>query len=354
MKKRNVAIVAVAIVVLAALFIPRILDKGEDYDAIILPTVEISNPVIGDIANDTGLIGKIEPTDVVYITPELSGEVTDVYVKAGDKVSAGQTLCNIENKQLSNLGISVDSAMVSLNDAQAAYDRVKVLYENGAASKENFESATSALQRAKLQYESAQISYGITADSGVVSSPISGKVEKCDVEQHQTVSPAVQLFVISSEDSEKVIKFSVTERIVNGLTEGDAIKIEKNGTTYKGNITEISSMVDSSSGLFEIKASIENGENLSTGTTAKVYVTAEKATGVMIIPVDSVYYENGKAFVYTYEDGHANKVFVETGMSDTKNIEVLSGLTKKDKVITTWSSELYDKAEVLLPKEESK
>ena len=68
----------------------------------------------------------------------------------------------------------------------------------------------------------------------------------------------------------------------------------------------------------------------------------------MTIPVDSVYYENGDPYVYTYSDGKVWQKFIEEGIFDADVLEVRSGLTMADMVVTTWSSELYDGADVKL------
>ena len=51
------------------------------------------------------------------------------------------------------------------------------------------------------------------------------------------------------------------------------------------------------------------------------------------------YYEDGDAFVYTYDRGIVHKIPVTTGISDAEQIEILTGLTMEDQVITTWSPE---------------
>ena len=68
----------------------------------------------------------------------------------------------------------------------------------------------------------------------------------------------------------------------------------------------------------------------------------------MTIPVDAVYYENGEPYVYTYSDGKVWQKFIEAGIFDSDILEVKSGLSMDDMVVTTWSSELYDGAEVRL------
>ena len=80
----------------------------------------------------------------------------------------------------------------------------------------------------------------------------------------------------------------------------------------------------------------------------KLYVTSDKADGVLTIPVDSVYYDNGKPYVYTFEDGVVHRTDVDTGISDASRMEIVSGLSASDWVITTWSPELYEGAPAVL------
>ena len=86
-------------------------------------------------------------------------------------------------------------------------------------------------------------------------------------------------------------------------------------------------MVDSTSGLFKVKASIPSGDNLATGTSVKLYVTAQKAENVLTVPVDSIYYEAGKPFVYTYSEGTLKKNEVTIGLTNNEYAEVQSGIT---------------------------
>ena len=59
--------------------------------------------------------------------------------------------------------------------------------------------------------------------------------------------------------------------------------IVKDGTTYDGVITDVSSMADESNGLFKIKAELPEANSLSTGSTVKVTVTSERAENVMTV-----------------------------------------------------------------------
>ena len=131
--------------------------------------------------------------------------------------------------------------------------------------------------------------------------------------------------------------------------------MEKNGTEYEGVITEVGSMVDMATGLFKVKATLADADGLANGTMVKLYVVSQKAENVMTVPVDCVSYSGGDAFVYTYDEAEsrARKVFVEDGLMDSGKVEIRSGLTYEDAVITTWTKEIYDGAPVRLAGEEA-
>lgn len=140
----------------------------------------------------------------------------------------------------------------------------------------------------------------------------------------------------------------MTEKIIGGLRVGDEIRIEKNGSEYIGKISEVSTMVDQATGLFNVKASLDNAEALATGLSVKLYVISEKADNAVTIPVDAVYYEDGdpKVYIYSYDDNLVHKIDVETGVFDSERMEIKSGLSLEDNVIVTWSNELYEGASV--------
>ena len=68
----------------------------------------------------------------------------------------------------------------------------------------------------------------------------------------------------------------------------------------------------------------------------------------MVVPADCVNYSNGDAYVYTYDaaTSTAKKTPVEDGLIDSDKIQIVSGLSYDDEVITSWSKELYDGAAV--------
>lgn len=356
MTKKNIIKIAgsvVVIVAVAGLILFRVL--GGDKEQIVAeapPVITVVKPENRTIEVSSDLIGTIEPDSIVYVTPLGSGEITAVNVQTGDMVSAGQLLCVIDTKQVESSRITAETARISYEDARKNLDRYTVLYQAGDVAEADYQSLVDKVELAKLQYENAKIAYNIQMESSQVTAPIAGRVESLNVKVHDMVSAQTNLCVISGEGG-KAVTFYVPERIVNGIKTGDTIKIEKNGTDHVATITEVSSMIDQTSGLFKVKASVPDGNTLATGTSVKLSVVSQKADNVLSVPVDSIYYEGGNPFVYTYIDGKLKKNPVALGITDSSFAEVKEGVSEQDQVVATWTSELYDGSVVNLAADSS-
>lgn len=315
-----------------------------------MSSVRAVKPDQGSIIITTGLTGTVEPSDVVHIYAKAGGDVTSVEVKAGDTVQAGQLICTIDTDQVDTAKNSMDSAAVALSEAQSNLSRMQILYSGGDISDQEWEQYQNQVKTSKLQYESAKLAYEKQVEYSSITAPISGRVESCDIEVHDTVSQSTELCVISGE-GDKRVSFYVTEAVMENLKLGDTIEVEKNGARYEGTISDVSSMVDSATGLFKVKAELPEVNSIATGSVVKVYAVSEKAENVMTVPVDAIYYDGGVGNVYVYEDGAVHKKEVEVGVYDSELAEIRSGLNADELVVSTWSSELYEGSVVKLKNE---
>ena len=300
--------------------------------------VRAEQPSSGDIILTTGLTGTVEPSDVVHIYAKAAGDVTAVYVKAGDMVTQGQVLFEIDTEQVETAKNSMDAASVSLSEAQSNLRRMQILYSGGDLSEQEYEQYVNAVKSAQLQYESAKLAYERQVQYSSVTAPINGKIESFDVEVYDRVSQSQDLCVIAGE-GENIVSFYVTQRMMQNV--GDELEIQKNGTTYKAYISEINSMVDRDTGLFKVKAQIENTQEIAAGSTVKLNLVTERALDTMVGPIDATY-------VYLYQDGTASMAQVEVGLEDEEHAQILSGLSADDMVVSTWSSNLYEGAKIRL------
>ncbi|WP_418926250.1 efflux RND transporter periplasmic adaptor subunit [Enterocloster sp.] len=356
MKKSSKRLIAGAVVLLvAAGFVFKLVSSKEEapqYET--RPTVAVQTPVTGDITLYTELTGTVEPVSRASVMPKISGEILEVNFQAGDTVQAGQVLCKIDSDALRTMELQMQSASVAADTAARELARLQPLFDGGFVSQQQFQQAQDAATSARLAYETAKTQYDLQMEYTTVTAPIGGVIESRGIELHDHVSPSAPICVISGGDQLQV-NFGVTEKVMKNMNVGDALTVEKNGSTYEGNLTEIGAMVNAS-GLYDAKAAVSQGASLTNGAKVKLTVVMDRAEGAMTVPVDAVNYDDGQAFVYCYEDGTAKKTMVEAGIYDSQNMEIISGLEADSQVIVTWSNELVDGQQVLLDdgqKEES-
>lgn len=356
MKKSSKRLIAGAVVLLvAAGFVFKLVSGKEEapqYET--RPTVAVQTPATGDITLYTELTGTVEPVSRASVMPKISGEILEVNFQAGDTVQAGQVLCKIDSDALRTMELQMQSASVAADTAARELARLQPLFDGGFVSQQQFQQAQDAATSARLAYETAKTQYDLQMEYTTVTAPIGGVIESRGIELHDHVSPSAPICVISGGDQLQV-NFGVTEKVMKNMNVGDALTVEKNGSTYEGNLTEIGAMVNAS-GLYDAKAAVSQGASLTNGAKVKLTVVMDRAEGAMTVPVDAVNYDNGNAFVYCYEDGTAKKTMVEAGIYDSQNMEIISGLEADSQVIVTWSNELVDGQQVLLDdgqKEES-
>ncbi len=347
MKKGKVLISLAAVVVVSAGILAAISGGETEAEYESRPTVSAVSPGRGDILLYTELTGTIEPESKASVLPKMGGEVMEVFFQAGDYVEAGTVLCRIDSDALTALKLQVDAASVSVGDANKNLSRTQALFAGGSVSQQALEQAQNAAQSAKISYDSAKNQYDLQLQYTTVKAPISGVIESRNIDPHQHIGTTSEICVISAKEQLQV-KFGITEKTLNNLALNDTIGIEKNGTEYQGVVTEISSMVNAASGLYDVKAAIPEVQGLTTGTRVKLTVPMSQSRDVMTVPLDTVRYDNGAPFVYCYDDGIARKIHIEAGIYDSEQLEVIGGLTDKDLIISTWSNELVDGEEVIL------
>lgn len=348
--KKTIVFAGLAAAVLAGVCAVRLLNRGEEMAVNARTVVETVKPEIGTIALYTDLIGTVEPEQVARVYAEVSGTVTEVLASAGDTVSAGQLICTVDTKQVESAKNEMDSAQVTYREAQTTLGRITALYQAGSISAQDYEGYVNTARKAEIALQQAQENYERQVSYSSITSPIGGKLEKCDIEALDRVSAGEQLFVVSGE-GQRQISFSLTDNLRSHVNLGDSVTAEKNGDLYQGIIVEKSEMADEETGLYKAKIQLESGQELPTGAVVRLSVCSNRAENVMTVPVDAVYYENSLPYVFTFEEteegGIVHKVFIEAGIYDDSDREVADGLTADTEVITTWSPELYEGAQAV-------
>ena len=361
MKKQvKIAIGAVIVLGFAGLVATRMMKPQEEMQTKGLPAVTLTTATEGSIEQTTALMGTVQPSDTYYITPKVAGELVEIYVQNGQSVEEGAPIAKIDNQkqidaaksQMEAANASVQAASQQAATAQDAVNRMTPLYESGDISVQSYnqtansaKAAASQVDAAKAQAASAKLNYETQVEFATVTAPAAGVVQNQNMTLHGMVSQSSQLCVITGTGA-KVVKFNVTEEVLQSLTLGQTVTVEKNGSSYSGTVTKLTKLVDPQSGLFPVEATLSGADALSDGSSTKLSMVAAKADHALLVPVDAVYYSGGNPYVYTYENGLVKRVFITTGISDDQYYEVTDGLDGTEQIVNSWTDDIYDGAEV--------
>ena len=299
----------------------------------------------------------------VEIRPKAQGFLTQINVKEGQSVSAGQVLFVIDNEtyqaQVRQAQAAVNAAQQQCNTAKLTYDNAQQLHKNRVigdyelqTSKNTFESAQAQLAQAQAALASAKeaLSYCF------VKSPAAGVVGTLPFKKGALVSGSNVLTTVSNISSMEAY-FSVTEKEAmvisqKGLSSLPAVKLQlADGSIYQqeGTVSKMSGVIDAATGSVQLIAAFPNPEKLlKSGATGNIIIPRQ-SSNVIIVPQACVAEVQNKKFVYVV--GKDNKVkYTEIQVDphdDGNNYVVTGGLKAGDKYVTNGITKLNDGMEIV-------
>ena len=337
---KMVYIVLILIIVVAAAYMifKRLTFKKEmDFNAV--PSVNVTHIRKGSISKEVSVMGSILPTDTYYVVAKVGGDIKNINVKNGDYVKKGDPICEIDASK------EIEAAFIQYDTARSSYERMQKLYQAGDISLQNFETV-------KAQYEAAKLSYDTKVEYSIPVAVDDGVVENTNMTVNTSINQGTVLCYITSEGA-KEINFGVTERILDGLKINDPVKIEKAGKIYDGYVSNISNLINSQTGLFNVKAVITSENSFASGVMAKVTFPYITKRNINILPNELIYYEASMPYVFVVNnDGVVSKKYIEVGIENKNYTEVVTNLDKNLRIVSTWNNDLAEGATVNVIKDE--
>lgn len=298
---------------------------------------------VGSITRTVGLSGVVEPIRRVLVNSQLSGEVRQVLAEEGDRVRAGALLARMDDRQLR---AELESAEASHEVAEAAWRRAEELLEAGIITRAEWEEARTrrAAAEARLQQVRAQVGYT------EIRAPIAGVVTSKSVEAGHVVSPQTQLFAID-DVSTLVVRVRASEMDVVHVSTGDSVSVSLDalpGRPAEGRIRRVFPSADPDTRLVPVEVALagEAARAARPGFLVRVVLPLESREDVIQVPASAVQTRGGVEEAWVVEDGRARRREITTGLTFRGQVEVTSGLSEGDRVVTAGHAELRDGAAV--------
>lgn len=287
-------------------------------------------------------MGEIEESSSASLNFIFGGQITEILVKEGDKVSQGQVLMCVDATEAK---ASLSSASAQLQQAQDAFNRVKQVYEQGGVSEIKWVEVQTQLAQAQSVYDIAHKN----ASNRTLTAPFSGVVGEVNGSVGDHLLPgqtAVKILNINS----LCVSFAVPEADINSINTGDKISIycESVQKNCDGTITEKSMIANRLSRTYKVKATLNDKEQkLLSGMNCKIDIAQTNFKG-FIVPAHAVQtHQNGKT-LWIVRNGHAQRINVETGNFVNNGVLITGSLSSGDTVIVSGYQKLYNDAAVII------
>lgn len=291
------------------------------------------------------LQGNVTTKNLLVITPEYNGILTNVYVKAGQKVSKGQILAKIDD---GGLGQQLAQIQIQADLAKTTFERQKRLWDQKIGSeiqylqaKSSYESQQQAVNQLKQQLAKT-----------TVRAPFSGTIDDVITEQGSVVGAGqTQLMRIVNLD-DMYIETEVPERYVADVTAGKSVTVEFPvlGKTIETKVRQASDFINPANRTFKAEIAVPNKEkSIKPNLTARLKINDYTSEKALLVP-QSIISENsdGEQYVYVVKDknaegeGVANKIIIKTGKTQGEIIEVLDGIEDGAEIIQEGARSVRD------------
>lgn len=315
---------------------------------------EFQKPQLRTIVQKTVATGKIVPRKEVDIKPNVSGIVSKVYVKEGQKVKKGNLIARIEvvedMQNLNNADSRLRNAQITLQNSRRNYERQKKLFEQGVIAAADFEKVQTQYRTDRQNLVAAQRSLeiiktgsaqGLSAvGNTLIRSTVEGTVLDVPIEVGSQVTmannfnPGTTIATVA-DLGQMIFDGEVDEVDVDKVKEGTPVEISVGAiedTTFKAELEFISPKGESQNGViqFEIKAPVQliKGIFLRSGYSANASVKLREAKDVISLPEALLQYDlEGEPYVEVQTaKGRYKKKKLTLGISDNHYVEIKSGI----------------------------
>ena len=310
-----------------------------------------------DIKSTVEATGTIRPVDSVEVSSKITARINSVLVKENDVVTAGQVVATLDGKDYE---AKRDQAQYRVTNTRAKYNRMSYLESIGAKSKSDLEDAEYNYDTAQSTLEEANSD----ANETIITAPISGVV----VGEPKTAGTmAVQgsdnptVIMRIADLSKKQIKAKVDETDIGNIRIGqeatftvDAFtdkkftaRVSKISQTDVTNSWDTSSSASSSSSgtsviYYYVTLDVDDPENLLLpAMTARVVINTADRNDALVVPLSTLKTDTAGSYVLVLqEDGTQETRYVETGIYSDEYVEILSGLSEGERVVSTYTAKI--------------
>ncbi len=330
-------------------------------------TVELAAVKRSDMSERMTVVGNLIGAATVEATPKVNGRLDEVRVRLGDRVSRGQTLAKVEDREIleqvkqAQASFDVGAATIrqreaDLKLAQTNLDRSRNLFERQLIPKQTYDDTDARFQAASAQVDLARAQYAqaqarldelkINLSNTVITSPVSGFVGKRVLDPGAWVTPNSSFISVVDISTVRLVA-NIIEKDLRRIAAGMKADVGVDafpGEHFSGRIAHVAPVLDPATRTAQIEVEIENPQfRLKPGMYATVSFLVEHKENVLVVPANAVVEVSGAKGVFLAAENNTAKFHpVSLGMTETAQVEITKGLEEGTRVITTGAAALRE------------
>ncbi|MDF3077381.1 MAG: efflux transporter periplasmic adaptor subunit [Sphingobacteriaceae bacterium] len=280
--------------------------------------------------------GTIDAEENVMANAEAPGIITAIYKRAGDQVSRGQVIAQLDNKALQQQILQIQS-QVEL--ATTVFNRQKNLWDQKIGTEVQYLQAKTNRDVALKQLAAVRAQ----ASMYRIVAPINGTIDQMDLKIGQAVQPGMQGVRIVNLNKLKV-KAAIPETYAGKVKQGDRVivSVPDAKDSVNATVSYAAKVIDPSSRSFGIEVRLPSNRTLKPNMTAVLRIVDYQKSDAIVLPVKAIMKSESGEYVYVAENNVAKRVEISTGSTYGGQTEVTSGLTAGDKIITEGTQNIED------------
>ena len=286
-------------------------------------------------------MGTATANEYVTITAQVTDTVQAVYFDDGEEVEAGKVLVQLNNREEY---ARIAELKANIDEAKRQYARIEDLRQSSAASEQLLDE-----QQARVKGLEAQLDIARAQLSDLqISAPFAGVLGVRSVSKGALVRPAD---VITTLDDISVIKvdFSIAENHLASLAVGQTISATTTAypnESFSGTISHIDTRLDPISRAIKVRANIDNSDKRLRPGMLMTIVVEKRVLNTLVLPEKTLVPVQDKQFVYVVENDIAIQKEVAIGERRPGKVQILSGISEGDVVITEGTLRVRDQSPV--------
>lgn len=322
--------------------------KTTETDEVLVPVslTKVDQATRSESIVASGLVASSEEARLSF---KIGGIIQKVYVTEGQKVSKGQLLASLNTTEID---AQVNQAKYGVEKSERDFKRVENMLKDTAATLEQMQNVTTALDIAKQNLQIAQFNRSYAQ----IISPIDGAVIKKMGNEGELTGPGTPIFYITSNrQGDWVVRVGVSDKDWARLKVGDKANVQLDAyptEAFEGRITKLAPAADPMNKLYEIEVRIApKGKRLATGLFAKVELKPVQSRSYTVVPLEAIVEGNGKeASVYVLDETRkkVKRLPIQIGFVDGDKVLITNGLEGISEVITSGSAFLTESSTVIV------